>query len=79
MTDLPVTWAAIPVGRTSVDLGTKWLTVLESALPSVPSVVVSEEPVVLLNPRHRGAAGIAANFTGNREYVNIYIVQARAS
>lgn len=66
--DLPATWAAIPAGRTSFDLGTKWLTGLESAILLVPSVVVPEELVALLNPRHPDMAGMTAKVTRQFDY-----------
>jgi RES domain-containing protein len=49
---LPSTWAAIPAGRASVKVGSEWLSSLRSAILVVPSVIVPEESVVLINPRH---------------------------
>jgi RES domain-containing protein len=57
---LPVTWAAIPAGVESVKFGSEWLACVRSALLLVPSVIVPEERVVLVNPKHADAAKISA-------------------
>ena len=49
---LPVAWAAIPAGRTSVGFGSRWIREGASALLEVPSVIVPEETVVALNATH---------------------------
>lgn len=58
--DLPRTWDAIPAGRTSVQFGTQWLKDGRTALLCVPSAIVPEEQVVLINPRHGDAVKIVA-------------------
>ena len=57
---LPIAWAAIPAGRTSVQLGGAWLASNRSAILLVPSVVVPEECAALINPGHPMAARITA-------------------
>ena len=57
---LPVGWDAIPEGRVSRALGSKWLNAASSALLVVPSVIVSEEINVLVNPAHGDAKRIMA-------------------
>jgi RES domain-containing protein len=47
-----VGWDAEPAGLVSLDWGTAWATSGSSALAEVPSVIVPEEPNVLVNPRH---------------------------
>ena len=49
---LPATWRAIPAGMTSVSLGSKWWMKHESAVLEVPSAIVPEESVCLLNSHH---------------------------
>lgn len=49
---LPATWRAIPAGMTSVSLGSKWWIKNESAVLQVPSAIVPEESVCLLNSHH---------------------------
>jgi RES domain-containing protein len=48
----PVGWDAIPPGRVSIDFGGRWLAEQRSAVLRVPSVVIVEEEVVLINPSH---------------------------
>ena len=57
---LPVGWDAEPAGRVSIQFGTDWLNACNSALLIVPSVIVPEEPNVLINPNHPDAASISA-------------------
>jgi RES domain-containing protein len=57
---LPAAWCAIPAGRSSADLGSEWLRGAKSAILVVPSVVVPEEDVALINPAHSGARDIKA-------------------
>ena len=57
---LPVAWSAIPSGQASVRIGAKWLQDQRSAILIVPSVVVPEEQVSLINPQHAGMAKITA-------------------
>ena len=57
---LPVGWDAIPEGLVSRALGSGWLRSKRSALLVVPSVIVSEECNVLINPAHADAQRIKA-------------------
>jgi RES domain-containing protein len=57
---LPVGWDAIPAGADSVELGSAWYRENRSALLQVPSVIVPEEPVLVLNTRHPALAGLKA-------------------
>ena len=56
---LPATWRAIPAGMTSVSLGSKWWIKSESAVLDVPSAIVPEESVCLLNSHHVDHAKIS--------------------
>ena len=53
-------WDAQPAGMASLDWGEAWARAGRSLLAEVPSVVVPEEPNVLLNPRHPDAALVRA-------------------
>ena len=55
-----VGWDAVPPGKTSIEFGTAWVTSQRSALLIVPSIVVSEETNVLINPAHSDAVRIMA-------------------
>lgn len=55
---LPVGWEAEPAGRVSIDFGTAWLRSGSSAVLVIPSVIVSGECCVLLNPAHPDSTSI---------------------
>jgi RES domain-containing protein len=59
-TTAQVGWAALPVGKVSLDLGDGWLSSGKSALLLVPSVIVPEEFNALVNPLHPDAARLTA-------------------
>jgi RES domain-containing protein len=69
---LPSTWAAIPAGRASVKVGSDWLSSLRSTILVVPSVIVPEESVVLINPRHADAHKIKAKNVRLFEYNRLF-------
>ena len=53
-------WCTIPSGPISVGIGSAWYQSMTSALLLVPSVIVPEEWVVLMNAAHPDAKEIAA-------------------
>lgn len=55
-----VGWDAIPVGKVSLEAGESWAATRSSALFLVPSVIVPEEPNILISPVHVDAAHIQA-------------------
>lgn len=57
---LRVGWDAEPAGQASIQFGTAWVRSGGSALLLVPSVMVSEECNVLINPVHADSARITA-------------------
>jgi len=69
---LPAAWDAIPAGRASVRIGSDWLSSLRSSILLVPSAIVPEERVALINPRHPDAARIAARAVRRFEYNRLY-------
>ena len=69
---LPATWAAIPAGRGSVTFGSDWLASLRSPILLVPSVIVPEEPIALINPAHGDAARISAKVIRLFEYNRLF-------
>ena len=69
---LPTTWGAIPAGAASVDIGSRWLSSLRSPLLLVPSVIVPEESVSLINPRHPEATRITAKAVRRFEYNRLF-------
>lgn len=69
---LPVTWAAIPAGRASVRAGAAWLRGLTAAILEVPSVIVPEESIAVINPLHPDAKGIAAKIVRRFDYAGLF-------
>lgn len=69
---LDVTWSAIPAGRGSVKPGADWFRSGRSALLVVPSVIVPEEPAVIVNTGHRDAAGLQARIVRRFEYNRLF-------
>lgn len=65
---MPVTWDAVPAGRASVRAGSAWLGSLGSPVLLVPSAIVPEEEVALINPRHPQAASITATVRRRFQY-----------
>jgi len=53
-------WDALPEGLVSIDWGTQWATSKASLLAQVPSVVVPEEPNIIINPKHPDASTLIA-------------------
>ena len=53
-------WSSLPAGKASVDFGSRWYISRKSALLCVPSVIVPEVRVVLINATHDGARLITA-------------------
>lgn len=49
---LPTNWAEYPAGADTQRLGDSWVSECSSAILAVPSVVVPEEQILILNPRH---------------------------
>lgn len=75
---LDITWSAIPAGRGSVKPGSDWIRSTSAALLLVPSVIVPEEPIVIINPAHPDAAGLKARAVRLFDYKRLFRA-ARAS
>jgi RES domain-containing protein len=69
---LPVTWAAIPAGRASVGVGSRWIREGASALLEVPSVIVPEETVVALNATHPEIKRLKATVVRRFDYPRLF-------
>jgi RES domain-containing protein len=53
-----VGWDAEPPGLVSMDWGTHWIVSGVTMLAEVPSVIVPEEPNILINPNYSGATDL---------------------
>lgn len=60
---LPAGWDARPFGQVSLDLGEEWLKSNETAVMEVPSAIVPEDSVLLINPQHPDSRRITASKT----------------
>lgn len=69
---LDPSWQAIPAGAVSVAAGSAWLRSRNSALLVVPSAIVPEESVVLINPAHADARLIKAKIIRRYEYDRLF-------
>ena len=69
---LPVTWAAIPAGRASIQAGGEWLRGGRTAIFEVPSVIVPEESAALINPLHPDAKLLIAKIVRLFEYNRLF-------
>jgi len=58
---LPGGWSAIPAGQTSVEVGAQWLSRQSSLVLCLPSVIVPEESVALINPAHPMASQLTSH------------------
>jgi RES domain-containing protein len=70
--NLDITWSAIPAGSGSVKPGSDWIRGGTAALLVVPSVIVPEEPAVIINTEHRDAAGLKARIVRQFEYNRLF-------
>ncbi len=50
--DLPKDWRSLPPSDSTRDIGAKWLAKEETAVLTVPSIIIPEEKNFLLNPNH---------------------------
>ncbi len=69
---LPASWAAIPTGHASMAFGSQWLASRRSPILLVPSVIVPEESVALINPQHPFAASITATSQRPFDYNRLF-------
>jgi RES domain-containing protein len=65
---LPVGWDAIPHGMISVDAGSAWYAGGSQVLIQLPSAIVPEESIVLVNAQHHEARRLFARTTRRFQY-----------
>lgn len=58
--ELPVGWDAVPGSMTAIELGGKWYTAKQSLILEVPSAIVPEESILLVNASHPGVGRLKA-------------------
>lgn len=74
LSTLPATWSAIPAGRGSAKFGSEWIASARSPILLIPSVIVPEEMVALVNPAHPLAKRIKATIVRPFEYNKLFRV-----
>lgn len=65
---LPTNWKACPPKKSCMDFGNAWLKSENSVVMSLPSVIVPEESIHLINPMHKDASLINASVVRKWEY-----------
>jgi RES domain-containing protein len=70
--DLPVGWNAIPAGQQSIAFGSHWFNECQSAILHVPSVIVPEERIAVVNCKHPLADRLAARAVRRYEYSSLF-------
>lgn len=56
----PIGWDCRPPGKVSLDYGDRWVLDASSCILEVPSVIVPDESIFLINPAHADAVKIVA-------------------
>ena len=69
---LPPAWGAIPAGKASVAVGAEWLRSRRSLILLLPSAIVPEESVALINPLHPHASKLAATAVRAFDYDRLF-------
>ena len=69
---IDVAWSAVPAGKASVDVGSNWYKSSRSTLLTVPSVIVPEARVVLINATHADARTITSRTIRPFDYNKLF-------
>lgn len=69
---LPLTWAAIPAGSVSAQIGADWFRAGASPVLEVPSVIVPEETAAIINPAHPLVTSMTAVVVRLFEYNRLF-------
>lgn len=70
--ELPPAWDAIPAGQASVRIGSVWSTSKRSVVALVPSVIVPEEWIALVNAQHPHAGRVSATVLRRFDYNRLF-------
>jgi RES domain-containing protein len=65
---LPINWNICPPSKSSIDFGNAWIKSEKSVLMSLPSVIVPEDSIFLINPLHKDSSLINASVVRKWEY-----------
>ncbi len=79
LADLPKDWDLVPAGPSSMEFGTTWARHSRSVVLSLPSALVREERIAVLNPNHPEFAGVKMVIEREFHYDPRLYVPRRAS
>jgi RES domain-containing protein len=65
---LPTNWNISPPNKSSIDFGNAWIKSEKSVVMSLPSVIVPEDSIFLINPMHKDVSLINAVVMRKWEY-----------
>lgn len=68
VTMLPTAWDSIPAGQNSVQFGSGWLASMKSPIMVLPSAIVPEESITMINPKHALSSRITAKVIRSYDY-----------
>lgn len=69
---LPVGWDAMPASMIAIDFGTKWYASAQSVILEVPSAIVPEEAILVINTAHPDAAKLRATVIRRFEFERVF-------
>jgi len=69
---LPDGWDAIPASVASTAFGSEWIRAARSVILLAPSVIVPEEWIAVVNPRHPDAGSLSARKVRRFEYNKLF-------
>lgn len=69
---LPISWDAIPSASVAEGIGSTWYAKREKLFLVVPSVIVPEEMIVVINATHPDIAHVSAKAIRKVDYSNTY-------
>lgn len=69
---LPVGWDWVRGSIIAVEFGGKWYTANQTLILELPSAIVPEEPILVINASHRDAGRLKAMATRRFEYERVF-------
>ena len=69
---LPAGWDAVPGSIIAVEFGGKWYTANQSLILELPSAIVPEEPILVINASHPDAGRLKAKAVRRFEYERVF-------
>jgi RES domain-containing protein len=79
LADLPEDWDLVSAGPGSMEFGTTWARESRSLVLYLPSVLIREERMAVLNPNHREFAGVKMSIERDFHYdPRMYLPRSRS-